>query len=74
MSSSDGKSTSADKITSGAEDFEPVRGVAGDGTAVLEVLGVAKENSAHNLVAGVGWSVGDGSSGESGTLSMGLLV
>lgn len=74
MSRSDSKSTSADKIASVAEDLEPVRWVVGDGAAVLEVLSVAEENGADDLVADGGGSITDGGGGESCSLTVKALV
>lgn len=51
MSRSDGKGTSAYKVSNRAENLEPVRGIVGDSAAILQVFGVSEKHSAHDLVA-----------------------
>jgi hypothetical protein len=69
VSRSDGQGTSADEISSSAEDLEPVGGVVGDSTAVLQVLGVSEEHGADNLVTNGRVQVADGGGCESSSLT-----
>lgn len=68
--SSDDERASADKITSVAEDLGAVLGIAGDLSAVLEVLGVSEENDSSDLLTNTSVDVGDTGSGESSTLAV----
>lgn len=49
--SSDDKCTITNKISGCAEHVKPIRGVVGNTTAILLVLGVAEQNRTNNLVA-----------------------
>lgn len=68
------KSTLADPVANLAVDPGPVGGIVGDTATVLLVLGVAKQDSAGDLVAVGGAEVADGGGNQGGSLAIEGLV